>query len=249
MFAKTADLRKKKNYTLIAAFILLILISILVSLAFFQGIDFVTNRFRAASLDISLLEENYDRLTDIQKRTLIPNRTLPKDPKIKNTDKTDAFVFLKITVPVGKITYVEENGTRTTKQSQELFRIKTEQTKSITNRDTNFNTDSTTDQEYWIELTDYEEGTDYSQDTRTYVFGYSVYLKPGETTETLFDYIQLKNAVQYEADPNQLLRIGVSAYGIQADHIGDIEKGDTEKAILTAEQLTEIYSYIDDINE
>ena len=93
-------------------------------------------------------------------------------------------------------------------------------------------------------------GTNLQGDKRTYVFGYNVYLKKDEVTETLFDYIQLKNILQYEISPARNLNIEVKAYGIQADYIEDIQKNNgDEKALMTAEQLTRIYSYVSGQNE
>ena len=228
-----------------ALLVLVIVLAISFCLSAFVSSDYVTNRFTTSSLDIALIEENYDKLTEKQRSELIPNRTLPKDPKVKNTDETDAFVFLKITVPVGSVTDVLEDGTRTVKEAQEQFRIKTEQNKDSNNRDTDFNTSPSGNNEYWIELPDFEEGTDHSGKTRTYVFGYSVYLKPDEVSETLFDYVQLKNIVQYEVNANSTIKINVQAYGIQADYLDGIEKDSAgEKAVMTASQLTQIFGYV-----
>ena len=238
---------KSRPLSLTALLVLVIVLAISFCLSAFVSSDYITNRFTASSLDIALIQENYDKLTEKQRSELIPNRTLPKDSKVKNTDETDAFVFLKITVPIGTVTDVSEDGTRTVKQSQELFWIKTEQNKANTDHSTQFNTDASDNNEYWVELPDCKSGTDLSGETRTYVFGYSVYLKPDETSETLFDYVQLKNTVQYEVNANSVLTINVQAYGIQADYLDDIDKDNAgEKAVMTVSQLTEIFGYIND---
>lgn len=242
--------QKKHRYSKSTAItVLLVILLIAFCIAAYVSTDMVTNRFNAESLDIELLEEQYDRLTAEQRSSVIPNRELPKDPKIRNTDKTDAFVFLRITVPVGRVTDVEPDGTKTERQRQELFCIKSLLSPETDENGNSFNTNSS-DNEYWIELTDHEQGTDLSGDERTYVFGYSVYLKSGELTETLFDSVRLKNIIQYEADPDKLLDIYVQAYGIQADYMGDISKNDgSEKSVMTAEQLSALYSYVDTSGE
>lgn len=90
-----------------------------------------------------------------------------------------------------------------------------------------------------------EEGTDYQGSTRTYVFGYNVYMSENELTESLFDYVELKNILQYEVDPQNTVDIEVDAYGIQADYLAGIDKDNgSEKAVMTQEQLTRIYQYI-----
>ena len=64
-------------------------------------------------------------------------------------------------------------------------------------------------------------------------------------SETLFDYVQLKNIVQYEVNANSTIKINVQAYGIQADYLDGIEKDSAgEKAVMTASQLTQIFGYV-----
>lgn len=226
--------------------VILVLVVILITLMSFVSYDEVTNRLIAATLNISLQEDNFDHLTEEEKAALVPNKRLPKDPKVQNTDKTDAFVFLKVTMPVYYATRVEEDGTKTeSRHRQDAFWLKTED--HAADPFTTFHTkEDSADREYWVELPECETGTDYQSDTRTYVFGYSVCLRFGETTETLFDYIELKNLIQYEIDPDARLNVEVKAYGIQADHLGiDIEKGtDTIKTVQSEEQLTKVYRMI-----
>ena len=251
---KTTTSRKKKitnrRLILLAATLLFLQIVILMSLAFYQGFDLVSNRFSAATLDVLLLENQYDLTPVAERENIVPNKQVHKDPRVHNIEQTDAFVFLKITVPVVRATDVEADGTRTVKKAQELFRIKTERNKDYDNRLSDFNTYVDDNYYFWVELPECEEGTDLSGSVRTYVFGYSVYLKKDEYTETLFDYVQLKNIIQYESDPNTIQNIKVQAYGIQADHLGDIKKEISgRKAIMTEEQLTEIFTnYIENNN-
>lgn len=242
---KLTKTQKKKIITLLVAAYLLVGIVIILTISLFVTFDTVTNRFEAASLEISLLEDHYDRLSPSEKMTLVPNKTLPKDPRIQNIDKTDAFVFLKVTVPVSGVTDVEADGTKPSKLRQEVFRLKTEANKDDNTRETDFNTSASENDEFWIELPEFETGTDLSGDWRTYVFGYSVFLRPGETTETLFDYIQLKNLVQYEISPDDLMNVRVDAYGIQADYVDGFMNEQGVKKIVTPEQLAGFYRHLD----
>ncbi len=230
----------KRTLLLLFAAVLMIGAAAFTLALLFQD-DKVTNRFTAASLAIELIEENYDALTDRQRATLVPNALLDKDPKIKNTDNANAFVFLKVTVPVQSVTYIAPDGTRGTKAPQELFYLKTSSDQN--EESSSFNTAD--DGEHWVRLESAENGAELSGSTRTYVFGYSVYLRPDETTETLFDYIQLKNILQYELDPSAALFVNVEAYGIQADYLKGIEKDSGNvKAVMTKEQLETIYAYL-----
>ena len=241
--------RKKQNQktaVLVAAALVLLLAMVLITLMSFVSFDMITNRFRAATLDIALYETNFDRLSEQEKATLLPNTLLPKDPKVQNTDQTDAFIFIKVTMPVYYSTKVADDGTKPeARHRQDAFFLKTEEHRN--EAATSFNTTGgSSDTEYWVELPECESGTDYLTDTRTYVFGYNVYLKPGETTETLFDYIELKNLIQYEIDPYASMNVQVRAYGVQADHLGDVTKEiNGEKAHLTADQLTRVYQLVE----
>ena len=131
-------------------------------------------------------------------------------------------------------------------REQEVFYLKTsDKVQYATASYFNDHAQDASDKEYWIELPECEEGTDLSGKERTYVFGYSVYLKQDEVSETLFDYIQLKNIMQYEISPTKNLNIKVQAYGIQTDHLENIEKDyGGEKALMTQADLTKIYGLI-----
>ena len=238
---------KRRKKILLAAIVLDFVMILMISytMAFFTSFDMVTNRFVAKPMDIALREERYDTLTEQQKSTLVPYRILPKDPLIQNTEQTDVYVFMKVTVPVGTLSNVADDGTvYGSQQRQEVFWLKT--AAEVDARATSFHLqDDAGDTAYWVELSSFEEGTDGQSNTRTYVFGYSVYLRAYEMTETLFDYIELKNIRQFEIDPNVSLDILVDAYGVQADGLEGIDK-DSEggKTILTQEQLSNIYSFI-----
>ena len=248
---KTTTSRKKKitnrRLILLAATLLFLQIVILMSLAFYQGFDLVSNRFSAATLDVLLLENQYDLTPVAERENIVPNKQVHKDPRVHNIEQTDAFVFLKITVPVD---FLKSSCNEIDKLYMVEKLAKVLRNKDYDNRLSDFNTYVDDNYYFWVELPECEEGTDLSGSVRTYVFGYSVYLKKDEYTETLFDYVQLKNIIQYEADPNTIQNIKVQAYGIQADHLGDIKKEISgRKAIMTEEQLTEIFTnYIENNN-
>lgn len=238
--------RKKKKPPLLSPVTVLVWSVIVAnSLAFFSSVDVVTNRFVAVTLTVDLLEPQFDRLSYQERMSMVPNKTLPKDPMVRNVDETDAFVFLKITVPVAYVTGIEEDGTKGTKQRQELFYLKTTSDPTVLLTEFNTAPADSSDREYWVRLPDEETGTDYADDTRTYIFGYSLYLRQGEQTETLFDYVQLKNIPQYELDDAASLHVKVEAFGIQKNYLGGMDTGvDNEKRCMTAEELTRIYRYI-----
>ena len=214
------------------------------SVALFTSYDSITNVLSAGSLDILLIEEKYDSTPAYERDKIMPRRLTAKDPKIKNTDIADAFVFLEVRVPTALITEVEDDGTRKPESYQELFYLKTNDDTKDTSTTLNTAPASADDNGYWIELPSYETGTDCRSEYRTYVFGYSTYIKTGESTETLFDYVMFKNFVRSRYVDGRVLGITVNAVGIQAEHLPDT-LADTGRGrmIQTEETLTRIYSY------
>lgn len=242
---------RRKNLFLAAALVLILLIVlvlVLSSLAHFTSRDAVTNRYSAADLDIKIVEDNFDRLPDTEKKFLEPNKLLDKDPRVRNTDHEDAFVFVRVTVPVRSITTVAEDGTRGVKSPQEIFWLKTSDDKSILQN--SFHTEPVSGGAgSWVELPTFEEGTDLSADERTYVFGYSVYLKSGETTGTLFDYIQMKNCLQDEVEASSKIIVDVHAWGVQTQGVDGVEKDDNgAKRVLSRAELERVYRFAIDHN-
>ena len=241
--------RKYLRYFLIFTAAVVSVALVYTSIAYMIKQTELTNRFTKRDFGIELLEPQYDLLPEESRNNLVPNDTVTKDPKVKNTEDTDAFVFLKVTVPVAEITkYVDPYNVDDppTKHNDEIFYLKTTGTSlyGLSNVFNNTPADAS-DNGYWVELTGREEGTDLSGETRTYVFGYSVYLTPEEKSETLFDFVQLKNILQYELDPDDDIHIQVDAYGIQADYLEGINKNNgNNKAIMTQDQLNTIFGYI-----
>ncbi len=238
--------RKRSRPHIFAAlgFLLAVLV-IAFTLAVFTAFDSVTSRLSAGSLDIRLIEEKYDATPASERDRIMPRKLTAKDPKIKNTDSTDAFVFLEISVPTALVTEAEEDGTRKGQRYQELFYLKTNN--SVSDTSTSFNTtpQSAEDNGYWVELPSFESGTDCRGDARTYVFGYSVYLEPGESTETLFDYVMFKNLVRSDNAEGKVLGIRVEACGIQADNLPDTLKDSLSgKLRQNEETLSRIYSLV-----
>lgn len=226
---------------------LLMIFVVSISLAYFTSFDEVTNRLYGKSMEIALYEYNYNRLTETQKSTLIPNKLLPKDPNVQNTNESDVYVFLKVTVPVKQLSDIGDTGkSRSAEHRQELFYLKTAEQSQVDV--TSFHTKKDEeDRDYWIELSSYETGKDSQDEVRTYVFGYSVYLQAYETTETLFDYIQLKNIRQFEVSADEKLNVKVEAYGVLADAVEEFDKNaGNDKRVLDETKLSVIYGYINE---
>ena len=166
------------------------------TVAYLTDYDQAVNEFTVGKVDIELLEPEWDPEdhTDIE-----PGRDIPKDPQISNTGVNEAFVYLEISVPMADVAAADQDGSRLDKKIQELFSFRPG--------------------EEWTNLSVTESGS-----SRVYVYAYNGILKPGETTEPLFESIQFLNIIEGQLD-GQTLNVPVRAYGIQTAYTGG--DGDT----------------------
>lgn len=180
-------------------------------LAYLTDTDEATNKFTVGNVSIDLTEPHFSQGTD--RKTIIPNETIPKDPMITNDGENDTIVFMKVTVPLKKVATANPDGTLTeqknasnqlTQKTQELFTMKGNPGVSGNSQHT-FNLAGSS-AVGWIELTDREKisenGTEWTDFTgyaesgkyyytdgtayRTYVFGYNTILKTSDNKSTAY---------------------------------------------------------------
>lgn len=219
---------KNKIAAIIIGFAVLTSVILFGTIAFFTSNDVVTNKLIIGNVRINLTETQYPGNENSSVTDMLPYSEVEKNPQIQNVGVNEAFVFLKVTVPVRDVTEVSTDGTHGTKKMQEIFYLKNKDDSELL-FENHFN-------ENWIELTDCET-EDYNKSTKTYVFGYKKSLVTGDTTESLFDKVQLKN-IKEELGANQAQSINIEACAVQSDYIS-VEV--TDKTNLNTTQLEDIY--------
>ena len=234
---------KKKFATTAAVLALVGAAGIGGTLAYFTDSEQHTNVFTYGDVQIDLEEPAYAALTEATRTNVYPNEVLGKDPKIENTGVNDAIVFIKMTVPRANVTLVEPDGTKGTKQVQDLYWFKdaADTNKAVAN---NFDAD-------WIRL-DTLEG-EPTATASTYIFGYKKALAGSAdstpidgitaVSSNLYDKIQVKNIVEDEVLPGTAENIKVEAYAIQANGIllAGSDNPYAASANMSKADLTEIY--------
>ncbi len=221
-----------------------------------------TNKFTFGEVKVELLEPDWDT-TDTDgdgipdmSEFVVPNQPVPKSVEGHNVGINDAVVFIKLTVPVHKVTRVADNGTAERKENnyldakmQELFYF--QQKEDTINCENNHFADT------WINLPEEEMGYEgaggstpyldltntkvYTDSIRTYVFGFHRRIPKDEYTTKLFEKVQIKNIIENEVDPADVQDIKVELYSIQADCIVD-ENGEIDTSgELDHDTLKEIY--------
>lgn len=173
-------------------------------MAYFTDGDTATNTFTVGKVSIDLQEPNWDpdNATD-----LTPEEETKKDPQIKNDGVNDAYVFLKVTVPYANVVTASDDGTKKAAADTELWHYDVK--------------------DGWTELTAYLN-KDTTNKTVTHLYAWTgdtaqamKAVKAGETTGSLFDWVQVANIVEDQQIETTTQNIKVDAYGIQTDNIND----------------------------
>ena len=87
----------KKNKTIIAAVVLLLVFMVGGAIAYFTDTDSATNTFTIGDIDISIHEDHWVAADGLN---LMPGETVAKDPVIKNDSANNpAYVFAEVEVP------------------------------------------------------------------------------------------------------------------------------------------------------
>lgn len=152
------------------------------------------NLITLGSIKVALEEPDWK---EEKARGLTPGSVVPKNPAAVNTGKSDSWIFLKVEIPVKRISLVDA----ATKQKQEpaeaeLF--------------------SFTLGEKW-ELIEKETKSGQA----VYVYGYGSIVRPGERTKELFQNVTLVNYLEGELEETDILNIPVEAMSVQTGICGE----------------------------
>lgn len=161
------------------------------TVAYLTDNEKVVNEFTVGSVEIELLEPNWK---PEENKMLVPAQEILKDPQIKHTGKSDAFVYLEVAIPIKNVVTVDKEGNRTESSDTELF--------------------SFTAGKDWTLLHSEKKGTD-----QIYVYAYNKILKPSENTTPLFEKVVFANVIEGQLDA-QKMSVPVKAYAIQSANTG-----------------------------
>lgn len=151
----------------------------------------VQNVITVGSVKGELTEEHWNPELG---KTIYPGQSIDKDPAVKNVGDNDAYVFLEVQIPVETIALVDkETNRKTEKRSCELFSFQA-------------------DEENWKKIND-----EVSRENARYTYGYKTVLKPGETTEPLFEQVTAVDYLEGELEDSRDYGVHVTAKVIQSN--------------------------------
>ncbi len=127
-------------------------------------------------------------------KDLVPGQAVSKNPMVTNTGENDSWVFLRVDVPVRRISLVDpETKRKTEKKDRELLSFQA-------------------DTDAW-ELV--EKKTDAG--AAHYVYGFKKILPKGASTPPLFGEVAFVNYLEGELNPEEVLTMPIEAVAIQSN--------------------------------
>lgn len=146
------------------------------------------NAIIPGSIGANLTEEAWKE--DLGKN-IMPEQEIPKNPKVKNVGRNEAWMFLKVGIPVRNIRIVDSATKRALpSQDTELFQFEASGK--------------------WELISSQIE-----TDTMWYVYGFQEPVKPGSWTDCLFEKIKAVSYLEGEINETEGLVIPVTAQAVQ----------------------------------
>lgn len=180
------------------------------AVAYFTDVDAAKNKIEIGSVHIELDEPSWDSTPDTDSDgipdtadKIVPGQTIPKDPRITNTGKNDAYVYLTVSVPKANVITANIDGTLNNNgkaSSTQLFNYAVNDGWKLMSTDTS------------------------AADKNVYVYGWSKSIKAGDVTSTLFDSVTFVNVIEGQGLEDNVFDIDIDASAIQAGETGTMEE-------------------------
>ncbi len=236
--------QKKKQFVLGSLGVFLLVGIIAVTWAYLTDKHTANNIVTIGNVNVLLVEPSFPR---DETPVFTPYKLIAKDPKMVNTGTNDAFVFMKLTVPVENSIRIGNDRKResTAKTKQEIFTLAplgTYSGKTVTLSDSTAVDTISYNAEWEFLYHDYTS----NENTHTYYFGYTKKLNIGQSTVPLFDTVTLTSILEYDENRDLAEAITVEGYAIQTDNI---MADDIDTTTLDRENLTKILTIINNQRE
>lgn len=200
---------KEKRYVYIIVFVIFILLTTS-TYAYYTDHHATMNEFTVGQVKISLTEPQYDTSSNAGNRTSIPpNHTIVKDPTVKNTGKSDCYLFMEVDIPRTTRPFVDSAGQKLPREWKDIFTY--------------------TVNPGWILVSETVDDTIRSPYTRrTYAYAKETVLTPlaPNKSVSLFQNgtIKSENFIETGTEYDQNFNIPVRAYAIQTTDIVNTDK-------------------------
>lgn len=189
----------KNTKKLFALLLLVGVVGVVGVFAYFTDKETVTNTFTVGSVAIEFTEPSWvpDNALD-----LLPTETIAKDPTVKNTGNSDAFVFVEVKVPYANVITANESGSKNPAADTELFTY--------------------TVNSGWTEIGTASKDTANGVITHVYAYGTGTSmtkLSKNTSTPAVFDSVTFVNVIEGQGLEGQTKEIECTAKAIQAANL------------------------------
>ena len=246
-------MKKKKQFFrgVIIGTALIVLLAASLTTSYLTDREIAYNIVTIGNVEVTIDETPFDPTSSYPADA---GTVIGKAPKLKNEGTTDEYVFIKVSVPKKTVTFLDETTGKkdgnTNPRTGEIFKLLTNDTgtKLIKDIDDTDLTDVTfyyhkgdNSVDGWY-LVDTATATVNSVDYNVYTFGYNKKLKPGDSTKTLFDKIQLKSIIDTEVKGDVSIQVG--AYAIQSDELNLSGIANDYDGLLSTTNVETIYNIV-----
>lgn len=201
----------KKKYSFLVLFVTLLLASGTLGGTFAYlatNVESRANNFTFSNVNIDLVEEKWDKLT-AEDKVVYPNRSIDKDPKVKNTGDNNLYVYIEVKIPRENIKTVNQDESVNAENWQKLLTFEVNDGWEL------IESSVTDDEKYAVE-----------------VYAYTAdILTPNSETNTLFDEVKFVNMLEGELEKGYEFEMPINAYAIQSDYLEVV--GNTTKEKMT----------------
>ena len=217
---------KRKHFMSLTVFLSAVALIVIGStMAYFTSKDQTTNKFIGSRFDVLLTETKWDPHTA---NDVVPGDEFFKNPQITNVERTDGYVYIRVTVPCDTQMVDNDDGTpRGATGDVPMYKFMVGQG---TDPETYLaNTDFSPKQlvhSRWKLLSENgEDYTEYDPENKVFVYVYAytnaegtelMLLTKNQITEPLFDKVKLWN-LHEDYDKTKSHNIKVEGFGIQRD--------------------------------
>lgn len=119
---KTNSKSSKKKLIAVALLLCLVLLIGGISAYFTDKTQTLSNTYTIGSIDITLTEPNW---VAANAQGIMPGDVLAKDPTVENTGASDAYVFVKVSIPTGTVDGVADTELFTLVNSNDVDGVNT----------------------------------------------------------------------------------------------------------------------------
>lgn len=190
---------EKKKYTFLVIIFLLIVASAIIGGTFAylaENLESRANNFNFSNVSIDLVEEEWDDLK-LEDKVVYPNRSVPKDPKVKNTGDNNLYAYIEVQIPRANIKTVNQDET-----------VNDAKVVNLLSFDVN---------DGW-ELIKSTVSDDNTYTSEIYAYTADI-VAPDDETNTLFDKVVFVDMLEGELEKGYQFEMPINAYAIQSDYL------------------------------